>query len=195
MIAHEFRQPSDNLAQSVAEEVGRQEVTADWLYNNKDAGNCANIYMWHRDGDEAYGLSLEPWRLNPDMWDRAEKNGHRLFVQLCDLPERYTVISQIRRVIRRSVHKTGYMKGRIGEESTPIYVWAKYRDDLDRTDELNGYVIKEACGATVDGVVTEFHVGLATISYEDLPLEDLKLVLQWLKDSIDEFYWKYELER
>jgi hypothetical protein len=76
MIPHKYLLDSENLAQSVADEIGRQEVTLDWLYKN-----CTDDpHLWAWTSDEDYECGLDPWRYDPDP-EMAAKRGWRLFIQ------------------------------------------------------------------------------------------------------------------
>lgn len=84
MIPHRYLNPSDNIAQYNADQIGRQEVTADWYINSDMAGET--VFGWV--GDEAASLGLDPWRINPDF--DVSRDGEvipahmRLFIQRRD---------------------------------------------------------------------------------------------------------------
>jgi hypothetical protein len=74
MIKHSYTIPSDNAAQWAADQVKRQEVTAEWFWEN---GVDHDMALWvYLEGAEEHGL--DPWRLRE--FDEV-KPGQRLFVQ------------------------------------------------------------------------------------------------------------------
>lgn len=77
MIKHSYTYASDNEAQWCADQLNRQEVTADWYLENM----CdAPLWRWV-DGQTEF--NLDPWRLCAMVPDRP----CRLFVQRRDYEE------------------------------------------------------------------------------------------------------------
>lgn len=77
MIAHKYKNASDNRAQWEADQIGRQEVTGDWWREHM----CDEpLFAWTSDFDAEMGL--DPWRIidGPDDLPNA-----RLFVQRKDM--------------------------------------------------------------------------------------------------------------
>jgi len=84
VIQHQYRKPSDNLAQYAADLIGRQEVDVDWYLDQM----CdAPVFRWTSDEDDAMGL--DPWRYYADLPidpEDVKACGWRLFVQRKDMP-------------------------------------------------------------------------------------------------------------
>jgi hypothetical protein len=92
MIPHKYKLASDDPAQWTADQVGRQEVTAEWFWEN---GVDNDLALWiFLEGQFEFGL--DPWRLRE--FDEV-KEGQRLFVQknqlksflLTSMPNHYKV--------------------------------------------------------------------------------------------------------
>lgn len=76
MVPHSYINATDNLAQACADDLGRQEVTAEWYLANM----CdAPLFAWTTDEDQRMGL--DPWRL----LDMVPDSPRRLFVQRKDM--------------------------------------------------------------------------------------------------------------
>jgi hypothetical protein len=188
MVPHISTLQNRDTAQLAAEELARQEVTVDWLYDSKDAWSAIQrVFCWT--SDDAESMGLDPWRFNPDL-DAAQERGWRFFVQVSDLPERDQIIFRICKMIRPYMWRSGYVESGL-DSKDHISIWVPKRfmehapDDEGSSDELDGFVIKMIEGITFNGPIVETWVGMSTLGWGDLPLEDLKLVEQWVTEEID----------
>lgn len=85
MIAHQYTNASDNLAQYEADLIDRQEVTIDWYLDHMID---APVFRWTCDEDHQYGL--DAWRFYADLPIEPEdaiSRGWRVFVQRKDMPK------------------------------------------------------------------------------------------------------------
>lgn len=85
MINHQYKIPSDNVAQYCADQlpVPRQEVTIDWYLEHM----CDSpLFRWI---DGQVEFNMDPWRLHYDFPiepEEAKELGWRIFVQRKDMP-------------------------------------------------------------------------------------------------------------
>lgn len=85
MVPHLYFNASDNLAQYMADQIGRQEVTVDWYLDHMID---APLFRWTSDEDA--DLGLDPWRFYMDLPLEPEEviaRGWRIFVQRKDMPD------------------------------------------------------------------------------------------------------------
>lgn len=79
-IDHDYKIPSDNLAQYSADEINRQEVTHEFMLDhiNGAYGLFECCYFWR--GDDAAEMGLDPWQIVDDF-EYFHKPDTRVFVE------------------------------------------------------------------------------------------------------------------
>lgn len=100
-----------------------------------------------------------------------------------------SLIQQIKDLIKPKLEPSRFRKAdNTGFNSKPLLVWPF----LDNDGELvwydyneNTFVLKSFLGFTEDGCITELHMGLSYTSFENLPIEDLILVLNTTKEILN----------
>lgn len=105
--------------------------------------------------------------------------------------EKQEAIQRIKDVIDPYLHPTGWIQSNVGERPTR-YVQALtfYKDDPDgfceseiKTIEFNTHTFESILGFTDYGVITDIYMACVTLAYDDMSLEDLLTLAEWVENE------------
>jgi hypothetical protein len=107
--------------------------------------------------------------------------------------EKQEAIKRIRDIVDEHLHPTGWLKSGVGERPKQyLQAITFYKNDPDgfcetevKTIELPAHTFEGIMGFTDCGVIVDIYMALVTQPYDNMPLEDLLVLAQWVED---EFY-------
>ena len=99
--------------------------------------------------------------------------------------ERAHCIRRIQRLITPKLRASGFQTGPL-DASTPLLL-CTWQDALTAAHPHRGFVLTSSLGFVADGVITDaFGGGLTTLRYAQLPLEDLMMLEDHIRDHLEE---------
>lgn len=96
---------------------------------------------------------------------------------------RRAIVSEIKRTMAPHLWRSGFVRDRNKEGSERFQLlWVAYNKQKEVKEyKLNGFSANTFLGFTDDGIITDLFVGMVTVPFSSLPIEDLKKLNAWVR--------------